>query len=109
MKIYPKSQVSKTNPESQLVKMKFIKINIINNLKRQAIEYYEFYLAIVKAMNDQVLMGRAYGNLGNAHYRFVPIGPRSQVRLALIPRRKMKLCKCHIRSIRVPQIRINFS
>jgi G-protein signaling modulator 2 len=35
----------------------------------KAIEYYDNYLAIVKAINDQVLMGRAYGNLGNAHYR----------------------------------------
>ena len=38
----------------------------------EAIRYYECYLAIVKAMDDQILMGRAYGNLGNAHYRLVP-------------------------------------
>lgn len=35
----------------------------------EAISYYESYLAIVKAMDDRTLMGRAYGNLGNAHYR----------------------------------------
>jgi len=36
---------------------------------KEAIRYYECYLAIVKAMDDKILMGRAYGNLGNAHYR----------------------------------------
>ena len=35
----------------------------------EAIRYYECYLAIVKAMDNRILMGRAYGNLGNAHYR----------------------------------------
>jgi len=35
----------------------------------EAITYYEYYLAIVKAMNDFMSMGKAYGNLGNAHYR----------------------------------------
>lgn len=35
----------------------------------EAITYYEYYLAIVKAMNDLMSMGKAYGNLGNAHYR----------------------------------------
>lgn len=35
----------------------------------EAITYYEYYLAIVKAMGDVVSMGKAYGNLGNAHYR----------------------------------------
>ena len=35
----------------------------------EAIRYYECYLAIVKAMDNRVLMGRAFGNLGNAHYR----------------------------------------
>ena len=39
------------------------------NALDKAIEYYDNYLAIVKAINDRVLMGRAYGNLGNAHYR----------------------------------------
>lgn len=34
----------------------------------RAVEYYEKNLEIVTALNDNISMGRAYGNLGNTHY-----------------------------------------
>ncbi|KAM7400764.1 hypothetical protein PAMA_005111 [Pampus argenteus] len=35
---------------------------------RQAAEYYEANLAIVKELGDRAAQGRTYGNLGNTHY-----------------------------------------
>jgi tetratricopeptide (TPR) repeat protein len=42
--------------------------NDIKSSLQRAIEYYEANLKVVSKLNDQVAMGRAYGNLGNTHY-----------------------------------------